>query len=297
MRVARRLFGALAFGVLFVSGYALAATTSISLTAQGPQPATVTVDWGDTVVFSNGDTVPRAVTSARAEMASGSLDPGGAFEHRFLGRAGRYSFVQTGTRPQTSGVVVLALRGRVTLVTSKAVVPYGSIVTLSGRSSYAETPVVVQLRLAGSSGDWKPVVTRTADADGSYSGRLRLAAGGRIRARVAADQISSEIKDLAVQPRIASRVRPSRARPGAKVAVSARILPAGAATSVDLESYDPERKSWVRESTKSVSKRGLVTFSFKAVKGRTRLRISLRRSGLEPGFVATLSRTMVVVGA
>lgn len=297
MRVVRLLGGALAVGVLFVSGYALAATTSVSLTAQGPQPATVTIDWGDTVAFSNGDTVARGVTSARAEMASGTIDPGGKFEHRFLGRAGRYSFVQTGTRPQSSGVVILALGGGVTLVTSKKVGPYGSFVTLSGRSTYGETPVVVQLRQAGASGDWKIIFTRTADADGSYTGRLRLTAGGRIRALVAADQISSPLRDVAVQPRVASSVRPSRARPGTRVSVRSRILPAGAATSADLERYDPERKSWQRESTRSVSRSGLVTFRFKAEKGRTQLRISLRRSALEPGFTATVGRTMVVVGA
>ena len=295
MRVARRLLAVLVFSALFACGYALAAGTSVSLTAQGPQPATVTVDWGDTVTFSNADTVDHGVNSTRAGISNVTIPPGGTFEHRFAGRAGRYNYTQTGSRPNFSGVVELTAAGKVTLRLSKDIGVYGSIVTLSGRSSYGGTPVLLEVRLAGASGDWTPLASPTATADGTYSAQIRLTAGGRVRARVAEGQVSSTIEDLAVQPRLAANVRPRRAAKGARVMVTGRIVPASAASSADLEEFDAERKTWTRKASKAVSKSGTVTFTLKAEAGRTRLRISLKRAGLEPGFIPVTSRPLLVV--
>lgn len=297
MRVAQSLLGVLFLGVLFTSGYALAARATVSLTASGPQPATVTVDWGDTVAFSNGDTVDRGVTSQRAELDSGIIPPGGTFEHRFAGRAGRYNFAQTGTRPTSFGVVVLTAKGKVTLKTSKQVMAYGSFITVSGRSTYGGTPVVVQFRPAGASADWIAVLSENAASDGTYSGRIRVPVGGRMRAVVAADQVSSEIQDLSVLPRIAASLRPNRARAGSRVVVNGRVVPAGAASSADLEEYNTDRKAWVRKSSKALSKAGKVTIVLKAVSGRTKYRLSLKRGALEPGFAPVVSNSMLVIGS
>ena len=296
MRVARYVLGVLALAALFAVGWALAATASVSLTAKGPEPTTVTVDWGDTVVFSNADTVDRQVTSPQAPFASGPIPPGGSFQYRFEGRAGRYTFVQTGTRPNTSGAVVVTASGEVTLVIGKAVAPYGTKVSVSGRSTYAGTPVVVQLRPYGGTGDWKDLLSLVASESGTYSSQITATQGGRLRARVAANQISSDFVDLALLPRVAASVRPRRARAGTRVLVTGRIVPADAASTVDLEVFPPDRKRWEREATKAVSKSGQVTFAFKAAKGRTKVRLSLSRSGLEPGFVPAASRSIVVIG-
>jgi hypothetical protein len=296
MRVAWRLLGVLLLCLLFGSGYALAARTSVSLTSTGPQPPTVTVDWGDTVAFSNADTVERSVTSQRAEMQSGAIPPGGTYEYRYLGRAGRYSFIQAGTRPTTSGVVVLTASGRVTLRVSRRVVPYGARVALTGQSSYPDTPVVVQFRRSGASGDWAEVLNRNASASGAYAGQLRVTVGGRLRSVVAAGQVSSDIQDVAVIPRLQVGVRPTRVPAGSRVLISGRVVPAGAATNIDLEEFDPERKSWSRSSSRRVARTGAFGFSFRATKGPTRLRIALKSSGLEPGFVPTVSRSLRVIG-
>lgn len=291
-----RLLAVLAGGVLFAAGFALAGTATVSLTANGPDPATVTVEWGDTVVFTNADSVERGVTSARAPFASDAMPPGGTFEFRFDGRAGRYSYIQTGSRPNTQGIVELRASGKVSLAARPAMAAYGSNVAVSGQSSYPGTPVVVQLRPAGGTGDWQDVLSLVASETGAYSGRIKALAGGRLRARVAANQISSPLVNLEVVPRLRVGVQPRRVRAGSRVVVTGVIAPPGAATTADLESYDTDRKAWVRESSRRVSPSGKVTFVLKAEKGRTRLRVALKRWYLEPGFAAVVSNTVSVVG-
>jgi hypothetical protein len=296
MRLARGFFCVLVVSMLFVGGYALAANAPVALTAQGPQPATVTVDWGDTVTFSNQDSVERGVNLVRAGITNVTIQPGASYEHRFDGRAGRYSYTQTGPRPLFSGVVMLTAAGKVTLKASKVLAPYGTTISLSGQSSYPGTPVVVQFRQTGASGDWATLLSPNAGADGSYSGKTRLTAGGRMRAVVAAGQVSSDTVDVAVVPKVRVSVNRRRVPKGARIVVTGRVAPASAVKTVDLEERLAGRSAWLRKATKSVSKSGVVKFVVKASEGRSRLRLSLKRAALEPGFAPTLSRSLLVVG-
>ena len=293
--MARGVLCVLVFGVLFAAGYALAAGAPVALTAQGPQPATVTVDWGDTVTFSNQDSVQRGINSPRAEIANVMIPPGASYEHRFDGRTGRYNYTQTGTRPNFAGVVMLTATGKVTLKASKALAPYGSSITLSGRSTYIGTPVAVQFRASGSSADWTTLFSPDAGADGAYAGKTRLTVGGRLRALVAAGQISSPFVDVAVVPKVQAGVSRRRAPEGTKVVVTGRVVPASAVASVDLEERRGNR-GWLRKATKSVPKSGTVRFVVAVAEGRNALRLTLKRSALDPGFAPTVSRALLVVG-
>jgi hypothetical protein len=293
----RVLLGALVLGALFTGGYALAARSSVSLTSSGPQPGTVTVDWNDTVAFTNADTVERTVTSDRAQMSSGAIAPGGTFEFQFTGRAGPYRYNQLGTRPTTFGVVVLTATGRVTLRAGRELVPYGSSVTLGGRSSYPATPVQVQFNPAGASGEWSTVANLTASGDGTYAGRTRLTAGGRLRALVAAGQIRSDFVDVRILPRLQMRVSRNRAPKGSRIVITARLTPASAGDSVDLEARFPGESRWERTTTKSFSRQGTATLAVKVPEGRTSYRLSLSRGGLNAGFAPVTSRSALVVGS
>ncbi len=293
--MARGVLLVLVFGVLFAGGYALAAGAPVSLTPQGPQPATVTIDWGDTVTFSNQDSIERGINSPRAEIVNVPIPPGASYEHRFDGRAGRYSYVQTGSRPNFAGVVMLTATGKVTLKASKALVPYGASITLSGKSTYVGTPVAVQFRASGSSADWTTLFSPNAAADGSYAGKTRLTVGGRMRALVAAGQISSTFVDAAVVPRVQAGASRRRAPKGTKIVVTGRVVPASAVSSVDLEERRGNR-GWLRKATKSVPKSGTVKFVVAVADGQNVFRLSLKRGALDPGFAPTVSRALLVVG-
>ena len=63
-RSLRRALAVLAGAALFGVGVALAdSAATVSLTSTGPQPATVTINWGDTVAFVNVDSVAHSLSS------------------------------------------------------------------------------------------------------------------------------------------------------------------------------------------------------------------------------------------
>lgn len=293
-----RMLMLLGIAALGIVGGSVAATSGVSLTGQGPSPATVNVEWGDTVEFSNGDSVARGVVISRVGVTSPTLAPGETFSYRFDGRAGRYGFTQTGTPPppSRSGAVVVNVTGTLSLATRAGVVPYGSQVTLSGRSSYAGTPVVIQSRPAGASGDWAPLASVPSAEDGSFSVRFRVTAGVRLRARTAADQVTSRAVSIGARPLVRIKAAPRRAMQGGRVVVSGVVTPGSAARTANLEERQAGRSTWLRKATRRVARNGVVSFSFKALAGRSRYRLVLNRTGLQPGFEPVASPSVLVVG-
>lgn len=283
---------ALVFGA---AGYALAAGFSVTLSATGPQPPTVEVNWGDTVTFANGDSTEHVVSIPREEFASPSIPPGGALEYVFDGRAGNYNVIQLGKR-NFSGRIAVKVSGSLTLKSGLEVVPFGKTLTLSGQSAYPGSPVLVRGRDAGSTGEWKTVLEVTAGADGSYSGRIRPIIGARYQARAAADQIASKIVDVAVRPTVSIGLSRRTAPAGSTILVQGRVLPGRAVERADLTGYDTRRKRWVPLASRSVGASGKVSFKLKVEEGSTRLRISIRRGSVQSGYTTAESRIVRVLG-
>jgi plastocyanin len=292
LRVPAAVLGLVALGT---AGYALAASTSISLTADGPQPETVTVNWGDTVVYSNSDSVEHAIRIPRAEVTTPSIPPGGTFEQKYEGRGGNYNFVQVGRRNH-AGQVVVKVEGDVTLKGSAGTVLYGKPVTLSGTSAYPGHPVIVRGRDAGAGGDWKNVLEVVAADDGTYSGRIVPKVGARYQARAAADQLASKMVDVAVKPKVTIAVSRRTAPAGSTLTVTGRILPGAAVSHADLVGYDQRRKRWVTVATRPVAKTGKVVFRVKVEEGANRLKISFRRGSTTAGYTPAESRFVRVLG-
>lgn len=292
LRIPAAVLGLVALGT---AGYALGAGAAVSLTGTGPDPRTVTVNWGDTVAYSNSDSVEHAVSIPRAEVTSPAIPPGGTFEQRFDSRGGNYNFVQVGKR-NFSGQVVVKVEGEVTLKAGAELVPFGKSVTLSGKSAFPGTPVIVRGREAGAGGEWKPVLQVNAGADGSYSGRIRPKIGARYQARAAADQVASKMVEVAVRPTITIAVSRRVAPAGSSIVVTGRILPGAAVDRADLSGYDSERKRWVTLQTRSVGSSGRVVFRAQVEEGTMRLRIAVRRGSTTAGFTPTESRFVRVVG-
>jgi plastocyanin len=290
----RIIVAVVALVALGATGYAIAAGASVTLSASGPQPDVVTVNWGDTVTYANGDSVEHAVSIPRVDVTSPAIPPGGTFEHVFDGRGGRYNFIQAGKR-NFSGQVVVEVEGEVTL-TGPTVVPFGKTATLSGRSAYPGKPVAIRVRNAGAGSDWAPAAELNAGADGSYSTRIRPRIGGRYQARIAADQISSKQIEIAVRPRITIAVPRRTGVAGTRIAATGRIAPAGAADRADLAAYDTRARRWATVMTRPVAASGKVAFRVELEEGRTRLRISVRRAAVEAGFTTAESRFVRVVG-
>lgn len=294
LRMLSVLLGAVALGV---GSVALAATSGVSLTGQGPSPDTVTIEWGDTVEFTNGDSVARGVTIPRVGVTSPALAPGDKFSYRFDGRGGRYGFMQTGAPPppSRSGAVVVNVTGKLSLAASKSIAAYGTQITLSGKSSYPGTPVVIQSRPAGASGDWATMATATPSDTGAYSARFRLTSGLRLRARTAADQVTSSTVSVGARPLLRIKAAPRRTTEGSRIVVTGVVVPGSAAKTANLEERLPGRSTWSRKDTKRVAKNGAVSFTVRVVAGRSRYRLVLNRTGLQAGFEPTTSVPVLVV--
>lgn len=279
---------------LFVAGLALAATTTVTLGPSGPQPETVTVQWGDTVSFHNGGDRALGVTIPRVALASPIIGPGTSWSRVFDGRTGNYLFRQTEGRGFL-GTVIVELKGSVTMKATPATVVYGGRVTLAGQALAGHDVKVEQL-IAAESGQWQEVASVAAGADGKWSSSLVPKLGARFRATAAAGQLRSPAVSVRVQPAV-KLLRPARLRTGAVVTIRGRVLPAGSATAADLERYDTVRRRWVREDRRSVTRAGAVSFRWKAVKGRSRLRVQIQRYGVKSGFDPVTSKPIVVTAS
>jgi hypothetical protein len=82
---------------------------------------------------------------------------------------------------------------------------------------------------------------------------------------------------------------------GSLLTLTSRVVPAEAATSIELTRYDSKRQRWRRVLTRSTST-GNVTFRWRVEYGRSALRAALVKTGLASGFAQTSSRSVLVTG-
>jgi hypothetical protein len=289
--------GAVALLVALVgAGYALAAGPTVTLTTGGPQPGDVTVNWGDTVTFTNGDNKEHGVTIPRTRSQSPSIPAGGTWEHVFDGRRGSYLFRQMGGGPNFNGNIVVELTGTVAFAASATMLDYGRAVRLTGRSPYPGRPVTIAARTPGRGGDWAPVSSVTAAADGTFAFEVTPRVSARYRAQVAADQLDSETVLISLRPVVRITTTARRTKVGRKVLVIGRINPATAATNVDLEVYDADRRRWFPRARARVGANGRANFRWAAVKGRSRIRLAVKPAGLRGGWTAAISPSVTITG-
>jgi len=107
------------------------ATTTVQIKSTGFVPATVTINQGDSVTWTNTDTKDHQVVSNAGAFASAILKPGKSYTHAFAS-GGTYRY-HDGLHPSLKGTVTV--RGappQVTLATSAPVVKFGAQVTLTG---------------------------------------------------------------------------------------------------------------------------------------------------------------------
>ena len=280
---------ALAFG-----GFALAGQVPVQLGPDGPQPETVTVNWSDTVAFTNADTEVHAILIPSITVTSPDIPPGGTFVHVFDQKKGTFAYVQTGSKRRT-GRVVVKLQGQVVLKAVPDQVVFGQTAALSGTSPYPSSPVVISQRPIGGQTETQ-ITTVTAANDGSFSASFRPQSGSRLQASVAVGQLRSPLITVKVAPRVTIAARPTTVKAGRTVTVTGRLAPADVVERVHLERYDAKRKEWNRLDTRPASPSGAVVFRWQAEKGSSLLRLRVTRADLKASYVPTVSRSAVVRG-
>jgi plastocyanin len=288
VRLRRVLVLVAGVAVLAGGGVALAAV-GVDLTSTGPQPATVTVNWGETVVFSNRDSQSHVLEIPRETYTSEAIPPGGTLSYVFDGQAGVYIVRQLGTRVH-QGRVVVELDGTVT-ATAPETILYGKRLVVLGTSTVAGSAVSLVRAVQDDPGTWEELATAEVAEDGTFDIRVELEVGGRFRVEAAAGQVRSTPLRVDVRPKITFAVPDRSVAVGRRVEIAASVAPQGSAKRALLEVYDPDRKRWQRERSARIDPSGTVTFRHRfEERGRTLVRISLQRSELAPGFAPTTSR-------
>src|SRR5439155_25268057 len=132
---------------LVLAAPASTATSTVQIKSTGFVPATVTINQGDSVTWTNTDTKDHQVVSNAGAFASAILNQGKSYTHAFAsGGTFRY---HDGLHPTLKGTVTV--RGappQVTLATSAPIVKFGTSVALTGTVSnkkQGETVTLVAL--------------------------------------------------------------------------------------------------------------------------------------------------------
>jgi hypothetical protein len=282
---------------LVAAGLAVAKVVSVQLTPTGPQPATVTVDWGDTVALVNGSGGPQLVDIPRAGITGETVAPGETLEFPAVGRAGNYNFSQAGSGGRFAGRITVQVTGEVTLAAKPETVVYGGRTTFTGRSTVPNSAVAIQRFTGDEETPWVDVAEATPDAEGAFTAATKPEVGARYRATAAAGQAASRPLSVAVAPRLRIRVSDKSVPAGTRIAVTGIVTPAGSVRVLDLEVYDGARRRWNRLDSKRMRGAARATFRLRVSEGRARVRVSVRRTGLGPGFTVGASRFIVVTGS
>ena len=264
---------------------ALAATKNVALARSGFVPASVTIDVGDTITWTNNDTVNRSVVFDSGLFSSGILTPGQSFAHTFT-QNGTLRY-RDGTRTRIRGtVVVRAPAATVTISASKPSVIFGGDVVLTGAIStrLAGQPVTLVVRPFGGNIERVELTTGT---DGVW----RYEAQPRIQTAYSAEyrRAASTAATVNVRPRISLR-RVARNR--FAVTVVAGTSFAGRVAYIARWASRTQRWVTVKRFTLAQS-RSSSTVSLATVTARiarkTKVRAFISPTQVRPGYVSGYS--------
>jgi plastocyanin len=111
-----------------------AVTKSVSIKPTGFSPAKVTIQVGDSVKWTNNDTVDRQIVAIGGQFASPVIRPKGSWTRTFS-TAGTFKYRDVGKPAQTGTVEVAGPPPSVSLAATVPIVTYGGSLSLGGKIS------------------------------------------------------------------------------------------------------------------------------------------------------------------
>jgi plastocyanin len=134
----------LALAVTGASQPASTATKAVKITATAFSPASVTINTGDAVKWTNSDTKNHQVVANNGAFASPTIAPGKTYTHVF-GTAGTYRYHDALHPSLTGRVVVNGPPPAVTIGASVPILTYGQVTHISGAVSNQKAGETVTL--------------------------------------------------------------------------------------------------------------------------------------------------------
>src|SRR5580765_4610790 len=154
---------------LVLAAPASSATVTVSIKRAGFTPKTVNINQGDSVTWTNNDTINHQVVANNCSYASPILGAGKSWTRTFQS-GGTFNYHDS-LHPGLKGtVVVKGAPPQISLVASAPVVKYGGTVTLSGAVSNKKAGVTVTLvQLPFGQTTKQVIATLQTTTDGAFS--------------------------------------------------------------------------------------------------------------------------------
>lgn len=286
---------------VITAGSAVAKTVNVSITKNGYVPSSLTIAQGDTVQFTNSDTVAHQVTFKSTAGVTCTPNPlvlqAGATGTCTFGQAGSYTYSDPNVKGNAfkGSVTVTAAPQSLSLTAKPVLLIYGGKTTLSGILSTQKVGenVDVLTQQCGASTATKLTTVQTTTG-GAYTTSTQPLMNTAYTAKDKA--LSSTAVTVRVRPLLRLR----------KVAAHRYALRVSAASSfggkyASFQRYNGTLHRWVavktvplRASTAGIAPTVVTTASFRStVKSGLRVRVTLAQAQVGSCYAAGLSNTIL----
>lgn len=260
-----------------------AAIQTVQVTKNGFTPQSATVNVGDTVTWHNADTADHQIVAVDGSFASPVLHTDQSYSHTFTS-AGTERYYDAFAKTHTGSITVTGPAPALTLSAGRSTIVYGGGTMLSGSvsSNLASEPVTLTAQAYGKSAQSIDQVTTTSNGNYQFSVTPTIQTTYQSHWRTA----DSKTVTVDVAPRIG-------------FGRSGRVYIVKATSDLSYRGHFV----WVQRhygfGWKSVKRVFLgsnsrAVFGLKVPHGRTFLRIVMPAGQAGAGYVAGLSRTIVV---
>lgn len=287
---------------LAVSPAALGATKTVSITNSAFVPNSVTIESGDSLIWTNSDSRNRQPISQDAGFASPILKPGETYTYAFKDD-GKFTITDALVKNQRLTVTVTkaAPAGAPTLASTKASVIYGGSVVLSGRVPTAKAGEKITLRAEvvtpNGTKQTAMIADMTTTSGGDYTFTVVPAAQTAYTATWQATVVTTS-SSPAVSVKVAPRIGIGVIRKvGRYVTFSAKATSARSYAGRSV--YIQRRNSfgqWISLKRVLLNSNTIATRStVRLPKGLSRVRVLMPQGQAGLGYVAGFSRTLLIV--
>jgi plastocyanin len=272
-----------AFAAVLLVAAAGAATQTVQITKNGFTPQSITLSVGDTVTWHNADSASHQVVANDGSFASPVLQPDQTYSHTFSS-AGAFRYHDAFARTHAATITVNGPAATVTLSPASRTVVYGGDTTLTGTVSNQGTNEPVTLTAQSVGKGVQSIDSTQTSSNGSFSFTVSPTIGTTYQAHWR----SADSSPVTVQ--VSPRVGLGR---------SGRLYIARVTSDLSYSGHYVWLQRHYGFGWRSVKRVYLgansrAVFTVRTPRGHTMLRLYLPAGQAGGGYVAGLSRTIVV---
>jgi plastocyanin len=260
-----------------------AATQTVQVTKSGLTPQSPTINAGDTVTWHNADTADHQIVADDGSFASPVLHSDQTYSHTFNG-AGTFKYHDAFAKAHTGTITVQGASPALTLSSSTPTVVYGGGATLSGTANSGLASEAVTLTAQSFGKSTQSIDQATTTSGGSY----QFSVSPTIRTTYQSHWRTADSQSVTVN--VSPRIGFSRSGSFFIAKATSDLSYAGRFVWVQRHfgfGWHSIRRVFLGSNSRAV-------FRMKLPHGRTQLRLVMPAGQAGAGYVAGLSRTIIV---